>query len=182
MAPPATHTGSATPKPATSKRATSARKATTRKRATAPAPAPAKNPADVVSEYAERAVLIPVGAALTARDRVVASVNDVITTYSTPSKAQTQLKKFERRGVSARKDLERQVRKTRTLLEREMRQRRRRLEKTVTRLDRRRGTAAKNLTSQVEQASTQIENAVQSGIKETSELASRVQERVLNRA
>ena len=59
---------------------------------------------------------------------------------------------------------------------------RRRLEKTVTRLDRRRGTAAKNLTSQVEQASTQIENAVQNGIKETSELASRVQERVLNRA
>lgn len=75
--------------------------------------------------YAERAVLIPVGAALIARDRVVSSVNDAISTYASPSKAQTQLHKFERRGVTARNRLEREVRKTRTRVERELRQRRR---------------------------------------------------------
>lgn len=74
--------------------------------------------------YAERAILIPVGAALIARDRVVAGVGDTLTAYSSPSKAQAQLRKFERRGNTARKRLEREVRKTRTSLERELRRRR----------------------------------------------------------
>ena len=77
----------------------------------------------------ERAVLIPVGAALIAREKVVESVNDTFSTYSSPSKAQdklnTQLNKFERRGATARNRLEREVRKTRTRVERELRQRRR---------------------------------------------------------
>ncbi len=79
--------------------------------------------------YAERAVLIPVGAALIAREKVVESVNDTLSTYSSPAKAQsklnTQLNKFERRGITARNRLEREVRKTRTRVERELRQRRR---------------------------------------------------------
>jgi len=79
--------------------------------------------------YAERAVLIPVGAALIAREKVVEGVNDTISTYSSPAKAQsklnTQLNKFERRGLTARNRLEREVRKTRTRVERELRQRRR---------------------------------------------------------
>jgi hypothetical protein len=79
--------------------------------------------------YAERAVLIPVGAALIAREKVVASVNDTFSTYSSPAKAQSQLNsqldKFERRGTTARNRLEREVRKTRTRVERELRQRRR---------------------------------------------------------
>jgi hypothetical protein len=74
--------------------------------------------------YAERAVLIPVGAALIARDRVVSGVNDTITSYSSPSRAQAQLRKFERRGNTARKRLEREVRKARTSVERELRKRR----------------------------------------------------------
>src|SRR5205807_1463182 len=53
-----------------------------------------RTPVEVISEGVERAVLIPVGAALIARDRVVTGVNDVLTTYSTPAKAQTQLRKF----------------------------------------------------------------------------------------
>lgn len=76
------------------------------------------------SSYAERAVLIPVGAALTARDRVVSSVNDTLTNYSSTSRAQAQLRKFERRGATARKRLEREVRKARTSVERELRKRR----------------------------------------------------------
>ena len=74
------------------------------------------------------------------------------------------------------------MRKTRTRFERELRQRRRRFERTVNRLDRRRNTAARDLGKQVEQASAQFENAVQTGIKEGTELATRVQERVLTRA
>jgi hypothetical protein len=80
--------------------------------------------AGVFSDYAERAVLIPVGAALTARDRVVSSVNDTLTSYSSTSRAQAQLRKFERRGATARKRFEREVRKARTSVERELRKRR----------------------------------------------------------
>ncbi|HKH78738.1 MAG TPA: hypothetical protein VJ996_01875 [Solirubrobacteraceae bacterium] len=76
------------------------------------------------SSYAERAVLIPVGAALIARDKVVSGVNDTITSYSSTSKAQAQLRKFEHRGVTARKRVEREVRKARTSVERELRKRR----------------------------------------------------------
>lgn len=109
-------------------------------------------------DYAERAVLIPVGAALTARDRVLSSVNEAISSYSSPTRAQAQLRRFERRGATARKRLEREVRKARVRVERELRQRRREIEKTVSDLEDRRDTVAKNGT----------------------ELANRVQERVVN--
>ena len=109
-------------------------------------------------DYAERAVLIPVGAALTARDRVLSSVNEAISSYSSPTRAQAQLRRFERRGATARKRLEREVRKARVRVERELRQRRREIEKTVSDLEDRRDTVAKNGT----------------------ELANRVQERFVN--
>lgn len=76
------------------------------------------------TSYAERAVLIPVGAALIARERVVSGVNDTISSYSSTSKAQAQLRKFERRGNTARKRVEREVRKARMSVERELRKRR----------------------------------------------------------
>jgi prefoldin subunit 5 len=128
-----------------------------------------RNTVEVFGDYAERAVLIPVGAALIARDRVVSSVNDVISSYSSPSKAQVQLRKFERRGSTARNRLEREVRKTRTRVERELRQRR-------NELDKRRDTVTKSISTQVEQTSTQV----QSRLKEGADLAGRVQERVLS--
>ena len=40
----------------------------------------------VFGDYAERAVLIPIGAALIARERVVASVNDTISSYGSTSR------------------------------------------------------------------------------------------------
>ena len=95
-------------------------------------------------DYAERALLIPVGAALIARDRVISSVNDTISNYSTSAKAQAQLRRFERRGATARNRLEREVRKTRIRFERELRQRRRRVQKGVSNLERRRDTVTKN--------------------------------------
>jgi hypothetical protein len=98
----------------------------------------------VFGDYAERAVLIPVGVALTARDKLVTSVNDTISTYSSTSKAQAQLRRFERRGATARNRLEREVRKARVRVERELRQRRREIEKTVSDIEKRRETVAKN--------------------------------------
>jgi hypothetical protein len=108
-------TGKPTAKRTTARRKTATASTTRARRTTQATP----------TSYAERAVLIPVGAALIARDRVLSSVNDAISTYASPSKAQTQLHKFERRGVTARNRLEREVRKTRTRVERELRQRRR---------------------------------------------------------
>jgi hypothetical protein len=117
---------------------------------------------DVFGDYTERAVLIPVGAALIARDRVVSTVNDAISSYGSTSKAQAQLRRFERRGNTARNRLEREVRKARVRFERELRQRRGELEKTVEKtvssLDERRDVVAKNVT----------------------ELPNRFQERILN--
>jgi hypothetical protein len=112
----------------------------------------------VFGDYAERAVLIPVGVALTARDKLVTTVNDTISTYSTSTKAQAQLRRFERRGVTARNRLEREVKKARVRVERELRQRRREIEKTVSDLEKRGETVAKN----------------------GSELADKVQERILS--
>jgi hypothetical protein len=132
-----------------------------RRRNTGPArparPAP-RSTTVLVGDYAERAILIPVGAALIARERVLSSVNDAISSYSTPSRAQTQLRKFERRGTTARNRLEREVRKTRTRLERELRQRRREL-------DRRRDSVTKSVSGQVDRVSERVD---------------RIQERVLN--
>ncbi len=117
-----------------------------------------ERPVGAFGDYAERAVLIPVGATLIARDRVVSGVTDTISIYSSPTKAQAQLRRFERRGVTARKRLEREVRKTRIRLERELRQRRREITKRFSNLEQRRDELAKN----------------------SSELANRVQERILS--
>jgi hypothetical protein len=121
--------------------------------------------ADVFGDYAERALLIPVGAALVARDKVVSTVSDTISTYSSSSKTQAQLRRFERRGATARKRLEREVRKARVRFERELRQRRRVIEKSVNDLDSRRETVAKQVPD--------LANRV-------PDLANRVQERILS--
>ena len=128
--------------------------------------------AGAVGDYAERAVLIPVGAALIARERVVATVSDTISTYSSTTKTQAQLRKFERRGTTARNRLEREVRKARVRFERELRQRRREIEKTVSDLEARREAVAKN--------STDLANRVPELANRVPDLASQVQERILS--
>jgi hypothetical protein len=143
----------------TRRRSTSAKAARTRTASQGPTlQSSTREPADIVGDYAERAVLIPVGAALIARDRVVSSVTDTISTYSSTTKTQQQLRRFERRGATARNRLEREVRKARVRVERELRQRRRAIESTVGDIDDRRETITKN----------------------SSELANRVQERILS--
>jgi hypothetical protein len=124
-----------------------------------------RDTAGVFGDYAERAVLIPVGVALTARDRVVSTVTDAFSNYSSTAKAEAQLRRFERRGATARNRLEREVRKARVRVERKLRQRRRELEKTVNDLEDRRDAVAKN--------GTELANRV-------PELATKVQERILS--
>ena len=131
-----------------------------------------KDTASVVGDYAERAVLIPVGAALMARDRVVSSVNDTISTYSSTSKTQAQLRRFERRGVTARNRLEREVRKARVRVERELRQRRRDIESTVSDFETRRDDIANRVPD--------IATVVPDIATRVPELANRVQERILS--
>jgi len=121
--------------------------------------------AEVLSDYAERAVLIPVGAALIARDLVVDSVSETLSTYSSTSKTQAQLRRFERRGATARSRLEREVRKARVRAERQLRQRRRRIERTVSDFEERRDAFAKS--------GSDLANRV-------PELANEIQERILS--
>jgi hypothetical protein len=118
----------------------------------------------VLGDYAERAVLIPVGVALTARDRVLSDVNGAIATYSTPSKAQAQLRRFERRGATARNRLEREVRKARVRVERQLRRRRRVIERTVGELGERRENVAKNGTGLANEVAKRLEGRVLSRV------------------
>ncbi len=74
-----------------------------RTRATRATVTEAKSSAKLVGAYAERAVHVPVGAALSAGDKVVELVVDMLDTYSTRKKTEAQLKRFERRGEKATK-------------------------------------------------------------------------------
>lgn len=78
---------------------------------------------------AERAGLVYVGATLEARDRVLGLATGLADRFGSRAVAEREVKKdirrFERRGNTARNQLERDVRKARTRLERELRSRRR---------------------------------------------------------
>ena len=104
-------------------------------------------------------MLIPLGAALIAGDRVLSTVNEAIAFYSTPSRAQSQLHTFEQRGSTACNHLESELRNR---LQAELRR-----------------TQA-GFAARVENASSQIESMVQTRLKEASELADRIQERILS--
>ena len=97
------------------------------------------NTLQAVQAQAERAVLIPVGAALTARDVVVEVTKPYVASRESAEKeiervagrVQTNLRKFERRGNTARNRTVRGAKKTRTRVERELRQRRNGVVKAV---------------------------------------------------
>jgi hypothetical protein len=66
-----------------------------------------------------------------ARDNLVSTVKGLTTKYRTRAGVERELRRYERRGVTARNRFERQVRKNRTRVERELRQRRTRVERTI---------------------------------------------------
>jgi hypothetical protein len=119
---------------------------------------------------AERAVLIPVGVALEARDRVAGTLDELVTTTSSRRALEKQLKRFEHRGGSARTQLEREVRRTRTRLERQTRTARRGF-------DRQRTQARRNLTN-VEGITTRVEKVVQNGFDAGMKLVNGAQDRL----
>jgi hypothetical protein len=92
-----------------------------------------------VQAQAERAVLIPVGATLVARDSVIEAVKPLVADGETrdrelsklQKRVSTNLRRFERRGTTARNRAVREVKRTRTRVERELRQRRNRTLRTV---------------------------------------------------
>ena len=120
---------------------------------------------------AERVVLIPVGAALEARDRVAGTVEELVTTTRSRSALEKQLGRFERRGGSARTQLEREVRRTRTRLERQTRGARRGFE-------RQRTQARKSLDTNVEQLTTRVEKVVRNGRDAGMKLVNGAQDRL----
>ena len=79
----------------------------------------------------QRAVLVPIGASLVARDNLVGTVKGLTTKYSSRASLEREIKRYERRGATERNRFERQVRRTRAAFERELRQRRSNVEKTV---------------------------------------------------
>jgi hypothetical protein len=92
----------------------------------------------IVRESAERALDLPVGAALTLRDRV----EDALEPWTTESTRERELKslrtqvtrelnRFERRGGQARRKATQRARSTRNRVQREVKARRRDVEKTV---------------------------------------------------
>ena len=131
-----------------------------------------------VQTYAERAVLVPVGAALVARDSVVDAVDDLRGRYSTRAKLERELNRFERRGVTARNRVERELRKTRTRAERELRQRRTRLEREVRNVRREGSGRVAPLQKQADLVTARLENLVQEGLKTGQQVATSVSEHV----
>jgi hypothetical protein len=164
-------------------RAAAARKRSTAARKAAETRAElAKTPVDRAQEYAERAMLIPFGAVLTARDRAIATVEELAASLSTREKAEKELaarrkrleadlKRFERRGRTERNRVERQVKKTRTRVERELRQRRSRFEREIR-------ATRKDVGAQANLLGARAQNIVQTGITRGTEVATKVQERV----
>jgi hypothetical protein len=133
--------------------------------------AEARNGIEQVGETVEKVVLASVGAALVARDNVIGTVEELRAKYSTPAKAQRQLGRFERRGVTARNRVERDLKRTRTRVERELRQRRARVERELRK-------QTKPVTAQAGLVGARVENVLQGGILAGTQLATRVQEQV----
>lgn len=189
----ATKRSTAAKKAATTRKRTAA-KANTRTAARAAAPK-VEAPRSAVAqaqEVAEKAVLVPVGAALIARERVETVVTELRSSYGTRAAAEKELRRFERRGTTARNRLERDMKRNRTKLERELRQRRTRVERTLkqnrTRVERelkafRRDvekqvkTYRKDVGARVELVTSRVENLAQTGLNAGSDLAKQVSER-----
>lgn len=169
-----TTTTPAKPKRAAAKRGTTKTRSTASRRTTARATRSSTRPATRAARaqlLAERAVLIPVGAALEARDRVAGTVGAVVTTTRSRRELERQLKRFERRGGGARTQLEREVRRTRTRLERQTRTARRGFE-------RQRSQARKNLDLNVEILTSRVERVVQNGVDAGMKLVNGAQDRL----
>lgn len=128
---------------------------------------PESGPVQVVRQGAERAVDVPVGAALLARERVT----DVVEPWTSStgrekelkslrSQVRRELNKFERRGGQARRKATQRVRSTRTRVERELKSRRREVERNVKQNRTRVGKAVKQNRARAEDALSKAQERV----------------------
>jgi hypothetical protein len=168
---PAARTRTAAAK--TTSRATAARSTAARSTSTRPA-----TRAERAQQFATRAVLIPVGAALEARDRVADTVEELVTTTRSRTALEKQLKRFERRGGGARTQLEREMRRTRTRLERQTRTARRGFERQRTQVGKNLDLNVDVLSTRVGPLKTGVEKVVQNGFEAGMKLVSGAQERL----
>jgi hypothetical protein len=130
-------------------------------------------------QLAERAVLVPVGVALEARDRVAGTVGELVTATRSRTALEKQLKRFERRGGSARTQLEREVRRTRTRLEQQTRSARRGFDRQREQARKTLGSnARKTLVPNVEGLTGRVENVVQNGVQTGKKLVNGAQDRI----
>jgi len=140
-----------------------------------------QTPLSRVTDVAEKVALVPVGAALIAREEVASAIEDLRSSYGSRTKLRQELRRFERRGSSAVKGIERDAKKTRTRVERELRQRRARLEKELKRVDAELKGVTEPAKKNVELAGARIENAFVTGRTAATKTATSVQERIAAR-
>ncbi|MEO8091448.1 MAG: hypothetical protein ABI726_01910 [bacterium] len=121
-----------------------------------------------VRQGTERAVDVPVGAALSAADRVNELVGPWTSTDTRDgelkdvrSRFERELNKFERRGGTARRKATQRVRRTRNRVEREVEQRRRSVETTVKENRRRAETTVKENRRKAEDSLKKAQTTVQ---------------------
>jgi hypothetical protein len=137
---------------------------------------------DRVGDVAERAALTSVGAVLTARDSVEKAVADIRSNYSTATKREARLKKFERRGSTARKSLERDVKKARTRVEQELKARRERVSKVVATTPPAPDALVRNARAQADFVGARVGNAVETAQLAGATVVAKVSERVASLA
>lgn len=121
----------ATSTPGAQKPGTTTKRSTTRRKPASAGRTTSTSRTASRTTLAERAVLVPVGAGLLARDNLVSTVKGFASTYRSRSNFEREIKRYERRGVTARNRVERQVRRARTRVERDLRQHRSLVEKTM---------------------------------------------------
>ena len=131
-----------------------------------------------MQEYAERAALVQVGAALVARDAVSEVVDSLRSSLSSRDKVEkelqvrrrrleAELKRFERRGSTEVKRFEREAKKTRTDVTKQVKSLRTDVTKQI-----------KPVAFQTEFVTARVENLVQTGLTAGQKAATTVQERV----
>jgi hypothetical protein len=161
---------------------TASRAETTAAKKAAEARQETKSAIGKAAEMAEKAVFVPVGATLITRDRVADIWDELRKTYSTRNKTENELRRFERRGSSAFKGIERDAKKTRTRIERELRQRRAKVERELKARTGTLKTRTEPVVKNAEFVTARVENAVQTGRTAATKATTTVQERIASLA
>jgi hypothetical protein len=185
-------TAAKSPSTATARRQRTIARNETREAAQAQVKA-AKTTAAQGRNVAERAALVYVGATLEARDRVVGLAGELVNRFGSRASAEREvgkdIRRFERRGTTARNQLERDVKKARTRLERAVRTRRREAERLLRRnrrtvehqvsaAERQAARQPNPVASRITGVSTRVEDAAQFGVATGTRIASVAKDRV----